>query len=276
MNPIIKWVGGKSWAIDYVKKLVTSDMLETGTYIEPFGGGAAIALALTPKKVLLGDSNLELINLYLVASHHPEELIEKLRVMQDCHSKDFFYEVRALDRSPDFKSTTPVDRAARFMYLNRTCFNGLYRVNSKGFFNTPIGRSSSGKPIDIVQADKIREFAKYCSDSRNSVNFLCADYLEVTAKVQRGDIVVLDPPYTQTNHTSYQKEGFTWEDTEKLKVECDRLRGLGCNLIIFNEGTPEIKELFKDYEIQEISIKRTISCKGDNRKANEVLITNII
>lgn len=276
MDPIIKWAGGKSWAVSYIKELVTSDMLAAGTFIEPFCGGAAITLAITPKKILLGDSNLELINLYLVASHHPEELINKLRSMQDQHSKDFFYEVRALDRNPEFNNITPIDRAARFVYLNKTCFNGLYRVNSKGFFNTPIGRSSSGKPIDIVQADKIREFAKYCTNIHNSVNFICADYLEVMARAKSGDIVVLDPPYTQTNHTSYQKEGFTWEDTKKLKAECDRLNALGCHIIIFNEGTPEVKELFSNYEIQEISTKRTISCKGDNRKASEVLITNII
>ncbi len=276
MKPIIKWAGGKQTWVPYVKKLITPEMLQSGTYIEPFCGGAALALDLMPRKLLLGDLNAELINLYQVIADTPEELINNLTGLQKQHDKDFFYEVRAWDREADFLSLEPATRAARFMYLNRTCFNGLYRVNSRGFFNTPIGRSSSGKSVDVVQADQIRELHQYFTDSRNSIDFVCGDYLTITAKAKPGDIIILDPPYTQTNHTSYQKEGFTWEDTERLKAECDRLRELGCYLVIFNESTPEIEELFKEYEIQEVSVKRTVSCKSDGRKASEVLITNII
>ena len=276
MKPIIKWSGGKTWAIEYVRELITPEMLEQGTYIEPFCGGAALALALQPKSVILGDLNSELINMYRVIKHNPDDLISNLAWMQLSHTPEYFYEVRAWDKLSDFSLQNPVMRASRFIYLNKTCFNGLYRVNSKGYFNTPLGRSSSGKPIDITQADKIRELNSYFTDDRNSIDFVCADYLTITAKAKPGDIVILDPPYTQTNHTSYQKEGFTWEATEKLKAECDRLNTLGCYVIIFNEATPEVKDLFKGYEIREVSVKRTVSCKGTGRSADEVIITNII
>lgn len=277
MKPVIKWSGGKTWAIEYIKKLITSEMLEHGTYIEPFCGGASLALALQPKRLILGDLNSELINMYKIIKEAPDDLIGSLVWMRLSHeeSTDYFYNVRAWDHDPKFESMNPVSRASRFIYLNKTCFNGLYRVNSKGYFNTPLGRSSSGNPIDIVQSDKIRELSAYFNDPRNSVNFVCASYSDVTVNAKPGDIIVLDPPYTQTNHTSYQKEGFTWNDTESLKVECDRLSNLGCHLIVFNEGTPEIKDLFKDYVIQEVSVKRTVSCKSTGRSANEVIITNI-
>ena len=276
MKPIIKWSGGKTWAIEYVRALVTPEMLDRVTYIEPFCGGAALALALQPKKVILGDLNSELINMYQVIKHNPDDLIGTLAWMQLSHSPEYFYEVRAWDKLSDFSLQNPVTRASRFIYLNKTCFNGLYRVNSKGYFNTPLGRSSSGKPIDITQAEKIRELNSYFTDTRNSIDFICADYLTITAKAKPGDVIILDPPYTQTNHTSYQKEGFTWNDTESLKVECDRLSNLGCHIVVFNEGTPEVKDLFKDYVIQEVSVKRTVSCKGTGRHADEVIITNII
>lgn len=275
MKPIIKWSGGKTWAIEYVKNLITPEMLDTGTYFEPFCGGASLAFALQPRKVILSDLNSELINMYQVIKHTPDELIGKLAWMELSHTPDYFYEVRALDKLSDFSLQNPILRASRFIYLNKTCFNGLYRVNSKGYFNTPIGRSSSGKPIDITQAEKIRELSAYFNDPRNSINFVCDSYDKVTSLAKPGDIIILDPPYTQTNHTSYQKEGFTWDDTESLKVECDRLSNLGCHLIVFNEGTPEVKDLFKDYVIQEVSVKRTVSCKGTGRSANELIITNI-
>lgn len=276
MKPIIKWSGGKTWAIEYVRDLITPEMLDRGTYIEPFCGGAALALALQPKKAILGDLNSELINMYRVIKHNPDDLISNLAWMQLSHTPEYFYEVRAWDKLSDFSLQNPVMRASRFIYLNKTCFNGLYRVNSKGYFNTPLGRSSSGKPIEITQADKIRELNSYFTDTRNSIDFVCDDYLAITAKAEPGDIVILDPPYTQTNHTSYQKEGFTWTATEKLKEECDRLNALGCYVIVFNEATPEVKDLFKDYEIQEVSVKRTVSCKSTGRRADEVIITNII
>lgn len=275
MKPIIKWSGGKTWAIEYVKNLITPDMLSVGTYYEPFCGGASLALALQPSKMILSDLNSELINMYKIIKDEPDELIGSLMWMQLSHSPNYFYEVRAWDKFPDFKTLNPVSRASRFIYLNKTCFNGLYRVNSKGYFNTPIGRSSSGNPIDIVQSEKIRELSAYFNDPRNSINFVCDSYDKVTSLAKSGDIIILDPPYTQTNHTSYQKEGFTWDDTESLKVECDRLSNLGCHLVVFNEGTPEVKDLFKDYVIQEVSVKRTVSCKGTGRSANELIITNI-
>ena len=275
MKPIIKWSGGKTWAIEYVKNLITPEMLETGTYFEPFCGGASLAFALQPKNLVLSDLNAELINTYRVIRDEPDELIGSLAWRQLSHSPTYFYDVRAMDRCPDFKTFNPVSRASRFIYLNKTCFNGLYRVNSKGYFNTPIGRSSSGTPIDIVQADKIRELSAYFNDKRNSIDFVCDTYSNVTSTAKPGDIIVLDPPYTQTNHTSYQKEGFTWDDTKRLKMECDRLSSIGCHVIVFNEGTEEVKDLFKDYVIQEVSVKRTVSCKGTGRSANELIITNI-
>lgn len=272
MKPLLKWVGGKTQLLTELKQIITPDLLENQTYIEPFCGGAALCLDLQPKKVILNDLNTELINLYRVVSEKPNELIVELSSMQQKHSEDYYYEVRSWDRDPNFLKISTVKRAARFMYLNRTCFNGLYRVNSKGFMNAPIGRTSSGKVPNVIQEDLILTVSNYLSEHVDLYN---CNYLDITKMAKSGDLVFLDPPYLNT-FTSYQKEGFTLEDTKLLKQECDRLSSMHVHWLLTNDNNEIIKDLFKDYSIKEVSVKRAINCNGNERKGSEVLITNII
>ena len=190
MKPVIKWVGGKTQLLKELKEIIIPALKEDSYYYEPFCGGAALALDLEHKNTILNDLNSELINMYRVIKHWPEELIAELKCFQNSHNTEFYYHVRNLDRTDALSRMTDVAKAARTIYLNKTCFNGLYRVNSKGQFNSPIGRTTSGKTPDIVQEDLIREMSKFLK----TVHFHCGDYREHLVCAKDGDIVFFDPP----------------------------------------------------------------------------------
>ncbi len=278
MKPIIKWPGGKSQVLAELKKYITPELLKGNRYIEPFIGGGALAFDLAHKNTTIADLNPELTNLYQIVKDKPEVLISRLKEHQEKHCEDHYYEVRALDRWPDFKYIVPATRAARTVYLNKTCFNGLYRVNSKGYFNSPIGRSSSGKAPDIVQEEAIRELHDFLSN----VDIETGDYRKVVNdwKTMTGDFIYLDPPFdpgeeiSTAGFVSYQKEGWTRRDLETLKSECDYWSRLGAKIVVSNNDTPFVRELFNDWEIHEIDVRRSINRNGNGRKGKEVIITN--
>lgn len=276
MKPIIKYVGGKHQLLPELRQLITPELVEGHVYFEPFCGGAALCLDLQPEKAILNDLNKELINLYEVASNYPQSLISRLKIMQNEHSTDYYYKIRGWDRDQEaFARMNSIAHAARFMYLNRTCFNGLWRENSKGFMNAPIGRTSNGKLPDIVQEAMIKELSAYFSDH---VDLYCGNYLGVTCWANPEDVLFLDPPYyfdNKTGFTAYQKNGFTLEDTQELKKECDRLHKLGAKWVLTNDNNIAIKELFKEYKIKEVAVRRSINRDGNNRNGSEVIITNI-
>ena len=238
MKPLLRYAGGKSWAESYVRELLTEEDLHEHVYLEPFCGSAALALALQPNKVILNDLNTELINMYETVRKFPKSLISRLQLMQDAHSSEHYYAVRAWDRDPeDFTRMNSVAHAARFIYLNKTGFNGLYRVNSKGFCNTPIGRTSSGKTPDIVQEASIKEISEYLETHAELYN---KNYLEITAMAKPGDIVILDPPYDyedQKGFVGYTSAGWDRDALVILKNECNRLAAIGCKFILFNNNT---------------------------------------
>lgn len=283
MKPILKWAGGKSALIPELKKYITPELLEGNRYIEPFIGGGAIAFELVYKSTTIGDLNTELINLYEVVKTDPEGLIKELKNHQsfaviDEFAEDHYYEVRAWDRDKNFELMSPVMKAARTVYLNKTCFNGLYRVNSKGYFNSPIGRSSSGKVPDIIQEDTIREMSKFLQ----TVDIKTGDYRAVVNdwKPMPGDVIYLDPPYDKgeeietAGFVSYQKEGWTREDLKLMKSECDYWSRLGAKIVVSNNDTPFVRELFSDWEIHSVDVRRSINRNGKGRKGKEVIITN--
>ena len=283
MKPILKWAGGKSALIPELKKYITPELLEGNRYIEPFIGGGALAFELVHKSTTIGDLNTELINLYEVVKTDPEGLIKELKNHQsfaviDEFAEDHYYEVRAWDRDPNFDLMSPVMKAARTVYLNKTCFNGLYRVNSKGYFNSPIGRSSSGKAPDIVQEDTIREMSKFLQ----AVDIKAGDYRAIVNdwKPMPGDVIYLDPPFepgeeiSTSGFVSYQKEGWSQEDLKLLKSECDYWSRLGAKVVVSNNDTSFVRELFSDWEIHPVAVRRSINRNGDGRKGNEVIITN--
>ena len=284
MKPILKWPGGKSQIVQELKKYITPELLEGHTYIEPFIGGGALAFDLEHPNTIISDLNPELTNLYEVVKYNPEALIEELKKHQYMHccadfADDYYYDVRAWDRNPDFwHFADSVAIAARTVYLNKTCFNGLYRVNSKGYFNSPIGRSSSGKTPDIVQEEAIRELSKFLQ----TVSIRTGDYRAVLNGISPlpGDVIYLDPPYDKDEDiktdgfVGYQKEGWSRHDLEIMKSECDYWSRLGCKIVVSNNDTQFVRELFSDWRIHPVDVRRSINRNGDNRKGKEVIITN--
>ena len=283
MKPILKWAGGKAALIPELRKYITPELLEGNRYIEPFIGGGALAFDMVYKNTTISDLNPELINLYEVVKSDPEGLIKELKnhlafACAEEFAEDHYYEVRAWDRDRYFDVMSPVMKAARTVYLNKTCFNGLYRVNSKGYFNSPIGRSSSGKVPDIVQEDTIREMSKFLQ----TVDIKTGDYRVVVNdwEPMPGDVIYLDPPFEPgeeiktSGFVSYQKEGWSQEDLKLLKSECDYWSRLGAKVIISNNDTPFVRDLFCDWEIHAVDARRSINRNGKGRKGKEVIITN--
>ena len=275
MKPIIKWLGGKRGMLKELKEIITPELLEGNTYYEVFAGGAALALDLEHKDTVLNDLNSELINMYTVIRDKPEELIKLLKEHQEKHCEDWFYFIRGLDKSGDLDYLTAECKAARTIYLNKTCFNGLYRVNKKGFFNSPIGKTSSGKTPDIVQEDNIRELSKFLK----TVTLCNEDYKKVLKDfpLKAGDIVYLDSPYNyeETGFTSYQKEGWTNDNLVELKQVCDKLVDKGVRIIISNNSISFVRDLFNDsrYAYTEVLARRAINSKGTGRgPVKEIII----
>ena len=274
MKPVIKWPGGKASVLKHFEDLIKPNLNENNTFYEPFAGGLAVSLALQHKNTVVNDLNSELINMYKVIRDNPEELISELKCFQNSHNTEFYYHVRNLDRTDTLSRMTDIVKAARTIYLNKTCFNGLYRVNSKGQFNSPIGRTSSGKTPDIVQEDLIREMSQYLK----TVRFHNEDYKNCLVTAKAGDVVYLDPPYDQDESIStegfvgYQKEGWTRENLKELKRLCDELIFRGCKVIISNNDTEFVRQLFAGYKFREIEVKRSINRDGNKRKGKELVI----
>lgn len=274
MKPVIKWVGGKGSVLPLFEDLIKPYLKENNMFYEPFAGGLAVSLALQHKNTIVNDLNSELINMYEVIRDNPEELISELKCFQNSHNTEFYYHVRNLDRTDILSRMSDVAKAARTIYLNKTCFNGLYRVNSKGQFNSPIGRTSSGKTPDIVQEDLIREMSQYLK----TVRFHNGDYKNCLVTAKAGDVIYLDPPYDQDESIStdgfvgYQKEGWTRENLKELKRLCDELIFRGCKVIISNNDTEFVRKLFAGYKFREIEVKRSINRDGNKRKGKELVI----
>ena len=276
MKPVIKWVGGKTQLLKELKEIIIPALKEDSYYYEPFCGGAALALDLEHKNTILNDLNSELINMYKVIRDNSEELIAELKCFQNSHNPEFYYHIRNLDRTDALSKMSDVVKAARTIYLNKTCFNGLYRVNSKGQFNSPIGRTSSGKTPDIVQEDLIREMSKFLK----TVQFHNGDYKDCLATTKNGDVVFFDPPYDQDESISsegfvgYQKEGWTRKDLEELKTVCDELSIRGVKVVLTNNDTEFVRKLFAGYNFREVEVKRSINRDGNKRKGKELIIYN--
>lgn len=267
LKPILKWVGGKRQLLDDILPLIP----QCSTYVEPFVGGGAVLLSLQPKKAVINDYNAELINVYVCVRDHLEELLEMLERHKELNSAGHFYKVRALDREPGFEDLPPVERAARIIYLNKTCYNGLYRVNSAGQFNSPYGKY---KNPAIVNEPVVRAMSTYLN---GGVKILCGDYGQALKGLSKGAFVYLDPPYmpisSSSSFTGYTEGGFGYDEQVRLKEECDKLASKGIHFMQSNSDCPEIRALYSDYEILTVKAKRAINSRGNRRgEINEVLI----
>ena len=271
IHPAVKWAGGKRQLLDRILPLVP----EHDTYYEPFVGGGAVFLALAPEKAVINDSNEELVNVYRVIRDNPEELIALLKEHRDRNSKDYYYEVREQDRVfEQYAEMSPAARAARILYLNRTCFNGLYRVNRAGEFNVPWGRY---KNPQIVDEQNIRDMSAYLN--RAKVKILCQDYRETFRGIRKDSFVYLDPPYMPISQTSsftgYTAAGFGEIQHKKKKKQCDLLNRRGIRFLLSNSNSEFVKKLYREYTIEEVEASRSVNAKGDGRgNVTELLIRN--
>lgn len=271
LKPVLKWVGGKRQLLDDIAPLVPNN---PSLYVEPFVGGAAVLLHRQPTHARINDFNEELVNVYRVVRDDPDGLLALLRdheTANDTEGADHFYEVRALDRSADFAKMTDVERAARIIYLNKTCFNGLFRVNSAGQLNAPYGRY---KHPNIVNEPGIKALSTYL---KGDVDIRCGDYADCLVDLPKGAFVYLDPPYMPITATSaftgYTQGGFDYEEQERLRDECVKLRDAGIAFLQSNSDCDEIRDLYKGFTIRTVKAKRAINSRGDRRGAvSEVLI----
>lgn len=269
MKPIIKWAGGKRQLLGEILPLFPE---KYERYIEPFIGGGAVLFAHAPRTAIVNDLNSELINLYTVIKSDSDSLISVLSTYKN--EKEFFYEIRNQDREKDFKKKSRVERAARFIFLNRTCFNGLYRVNSRGEFNVPYGKYKS--PI-ICNKELIKEISKYFNE--NDISFYNVDFEEIIKKSKQGDFIYLDPPYDPISETSsftaYDKNGFDKEEQLRLRDALKEADERCVKWLLSNSATDFIKDIYNDWNVVEIDANRNINSKGDKRgKVKEVLIKN--
>jgi DNA adenine methylase len=272
--PVLKWVGGKRQLISDIEPLIPKRI---STYVEPFIGGGAVLFHLQPKKAIINDYNQELMNVYQVIKDDSDGLIEVLKKHKVLDSEDYFYEIRSLDRSEDYEKMSDVEKAGRIIYLNKTCFNGLFRVNRAGFFNTPYGKY---KDPSIVNEVTIRAISNYFNSA--NVKFLTGDYKEALKRLRRGAFVYFDPPYmpisSSSNFTGYTEIGFDYEKQVELRDECLKLHNKGIKFLQSNSYTPEILELYSDssvFNIKIVQAKRNINSQSDKRgEISEVLIYN--
>ncbi len=240
-------------------------------YVEPFVGAGAVFLDLAPDHAIVNDANALLIETYRAIADDPERVIEALGRHVAAHGKTYFYETRAIDRSDDFASWPAAERAARLIYLNKTCYNGLYRVNIKGHFNVPYGRYA--KPA-FPEADEIRAISGYLRRTR--VKLRCGDFAEATSEATPDSFVYFDPPYDgQENSafTRYQAGGFDKGEQIRLFETFDKLAKRGVKCLLSNADTPFIRDLYRDYPIDVVSAARAINSDASKRgKVGEVLI----
>jgi DNA adenine methylase len=272
-KPFVKWAGGKRGLIG---QLFDKFPTEFNNYHEPFLGGGAVFFELysrgmlAGKKAYLSDINSELINAYNVVKSNPDKLVQQLEKYKKKHNKEFYYQIRALDRSDNFEKLDNLKRAARFIYLNKTCFNGLYRVNSKGYFNTPIG---SYKNPNIADKETILNASKALQNA--IINH--QTFNEITNNTNSNDFIYLDPPYyplTKTaSFTAYDKDAFLDDKQKQLFTLFRKLHDNKCVVIKSNSDTSFIKNLYQKYTIDFVQANRFINSKSSGRnKINEVLI----
>ncbi|ORF02241.1 modification methylase [Snodgrassella alvi] len=268
--PVLKWAGGKRQLLDTLIPLVPKDY---SVYCEPFVGGGALFFALQPQSACINDVNHELIRVYTVIKNDVDALIEQLKQFQN--NKDQFYEIRSWDRNKDkYNHLSDIEKAARIIYLNRTCFNGLFRVNASGEFNVPFGNYANP---NIVNEPVLRAISFYFNNSE--IVFNAVDYAEILKNLPDNAFVYLDPPYdpvsVTANFTSYTKDGFSRDEQIKLRKCCDELNERGIKFMLSNSATDFICDQYSKYNIEIISAKRLVGADASKRgRIQEVIVRN--
>lgn len=269
--PFLKWVGGKRQLIPEIKKILPKGVV-SHPYYEPFIGGGALFFDLQPKCAIINDCNEELINVYKVIRDNPDELIEDLRKHKN--TAEYFYEIRSMDRQPFFCNLSKIERASRIIYLNKTCYNGLYRVNNAGEFNSPFGKY---KNPNIINEPVIKAVSKYLKSAK--VQIFNADYQEILKDIPTNSFVYLDPPYhpisESSNFTGYVQGGWNEKDQLRLRDVCNILNSKGIKFLLSNSASEFIKEIYSNYTIHTVQASRAVNSDSSKRgQVNEFLIKN--
>jgi len=269
--PFVKWAGGKTSLLHHLFPHVP---LRLSNYVEPFLGGGALFFGIcsrtTSFNAHLSDANSELVNAYSVIKEFPEELIRLLSSFQREYDSDvdksaYFY------RRREWRPANPIESAARLIFLNKTCYNGLYRVNSKGEFNVPFGRYKRPR---IVNSESILSVSHALAVTKAELR--TTDYKDALASCRAGDFVYLDPPYQASSRTSsftdYTPDGFSEKDQEELAEEFRKLIDRGCTGLLSNSDTELTRRLYRDFETKEVTANRPINSVGTGRKGYKELI----
>ena len=261
-KPFLKWAGGKTQLLPEIYKLFPKNF---NRYHEPFVGGGAVFFGLNPRLCTLSDVNGDLINTYTTIRDDVEGLIEELRKHRA--EEKYYYQMRSLKVA----NLNDTEAAARIIYLNRTCFNGLYRVNRRGEFNVPFGKYANPT---ICNADNLRRV----SENLQGVSLRNESVFQISRRVRRNDLVYFDPPYDPlsktSSFTSYAKDGFGDDEQRKLAAVFARLANRGVHVVLSNSDTPFIRELYKDFKITSVYARRAINSRANRRgKVGEVLVS---
>lgn len=268
--PVVKWVGGKRQLLSEITPLIPKRFT---SYCEPFLGGGAVLFSVQPSRAIVNDLNEDLIAVYEVIRDDVEALVAELKKHEN--TPEYFYEIRDMDRNKElYQSLTKVERASRLIYLNKTCFNGLFRVNSLGEFNSPFGHY---KNPNIVNEPVLKAVNKYLVSS--NITFYSEDFAVTLDRIGKGGFVYLDPPYDPVSDTAsftgYNKGGFARTEQIRLKQCCDDLTRRGVKFVLSNSATDFIKDLYKDYNISVVQAKRAVNSDASKRGlVEEVLIRN--
>lgn len=271
-KPFVKWAGGKRQIINKLKQYVPE---EFDTYYEPFVGGGALLFELSPKKAVINDSNKELINVYECIKDEKkfDAMCRELNNHEANNSEEYYYEIRNIDRDKKkYDKLVDYKKAARTIYLNKACFNGLYRVNSNNEFNVPYGKKIKVNTYEGQNLGIICGYLNY-----NDIIILSTDFEESVKDAKKGDFIYFDPPYDSDTSTfnSYTNTGFSKEEQKRLAKVFKELSDRGCYVMLSNHNTALINELYKDYYIHVIEAKRSINADGKKRGVvEEVIITN--
>lgn len=271
-KPFVKWAGGKRQIIAKLKSFIPVDY---NTYYEPFVGGGALLFELSPERAVINDYNHELINVYKVLCDEEKfkQMCKVLNAHETNHNEEYYYEIRNKDRNKkSFNRLADYTKAARTIYLNKACFNGLYRVNSKNEFNVPFGKKTK---VNTYEGSNLITVSNYLT--MNNVTILSVDFEESVKDAKKGDFIYFDPPYDSdtSSFTNYTENGFGKEEQKRLARVYKELCERGCYVMLSNHNTKLINELYGDFNIHVIEAKRNINANGKKRgKVEEVIITN--
>lgn len=276
-KPLVKWVGGKRQLLNKLIEYMPKKLNKNFTYYEPFVGGAALLFELTPKNAVINDINQELVNVYRVMCDEIKynKMLIRLRLHQKNNNEDYYYKIRSQDRNKrSFNKLSDWGKAARTIYLNKTCFNGLYRVNRTGHFNVPYNGKEKVVTYDLSNIEVMHEYFK-----SNKVKIFSEDFELIVQTAKKGDLVYFDPPYDpiddKASFTSYTKFGFNKDDQIRLSKIFNDLSKKGVYVMASNHNTILIRELYKDFNIHIVDAKRMINSDANNRgNVEEVIITN--